>query len=71
MSKNRKAEVEAAQKTLDLKNKKYQLELDTSAGKIMLDMAADVAPGHVANCWGWRKLVTTTASFSIASSRAS
>src|SRR5689334_4378088 len=56
MSKNRKAEVEAAQKTLDLKNKKYQLELDTSAGKILLDMAADVAPGHVKNMLGLAKI---------------
>ena len=56
MSKNRKAEVEAAQKTLDLKNKKYQLELDTSAGKILLDLAADVAPGHVANLLGLAKI---------------
>jgi cyclophilin family peptidyl-prolyl cis-trans isomerase len=56
MSKNRKAEVEAAQKTLDLKNKKYQLELDTSAGKITLDMASDIAPGHVANILGLAKI---------------
>jgi len=56
MSKNRKPEVEAAQKTLDLKNKKYQLELDTSAGKITLDMASDVAPGHVANMLGLAKI---------------
>ena len=44
MAANRKAEVEAAQKALDLKNKKYQLELDTTQGKILLDMFADVAP---------------------------
>ncbi len=56
MSKNRKAEVEAAQKTLDLKNKKYQLELDTTEGKIVLDMAADVAPGHVANILALAKI---------------
>jgi peptidyl-prolyl cis-trans isomerase B (cyclophilin B) len=56
MSKNYKAEVEAAQKTLDLKNKKYQLELDTSAGKILLDLASDVAPGHVANILGLAKI---------------
>jgi cyclophilin family peptidyl-prolyl cis-trans isomerase len=56
MSKNRKAEVEAAQKTLDLKNKKYQLELDTSAGKITLDLASDIAPGHVANILGLAKI---------------
>jgi peptidyl-prolyl cis-trans isomerase B (cyclophilin B) len=56
MSKNRKAEVESAQKTLDLTNKKYQLELDTSAGKITLDMAPEVAPGHVANMLGLAKI---------------
>jgi peptidyl-prolyl cis-trans isomerase B (cyclophilin B) len=56
MSKNRKAEVEAAQKTLDLKNKNYQLELDTSMGKILLDMLSDVAPGHVANILGLAKI---------------
>jgi len=56
MSKNRKAEVDEAQKTFDFKNKKYQLELDTSAGKITLDMAPDVAPGHVANMLGLAKI---------------
>jgi peptidyl-prolyl cis-trans isomerase B (cyclophilin B) len=56
MSKNRKAEVEAAQKTLDLNNKKYQLELDTSMGKILLDMLPEVAPGHVANILGLAKI---------------
>jgi peptidyl-prolyl cis-trans isomerase B (cyclophilin B) len=56
MSKNRKAEVEAAQKTLDLANKNYQLELDTSMGKILLDMLSDVAPGHVANILGLAKI---------------
>ncbi|HTQ39964.1 MAG TPA: peptidylprolyl isomerase [Pirellulales bacterium] len=56
MSKNRKAEVEAAQKTLDLKNKKYQLELDSTAGKIVLDLWSDVAPGHVANILGLAKI---------------
>jgi peptidyl-prolyl cis-trans isomerase B (cyclophilin B) len=56
MAKNRKAEVEAAQKTLDLANKKYQLELDTTQGKIVLDMYSDVAPGHVANMLGLAKI---------------
>ncbi len=56
MSKNRKAEVEAAQKTLDFNSKKYQLELDTSHGKITLDMAPDIAPGHVANILGLAKI---------------
>src|SRR5687767_12282562 len=56
MAKNRKAEVEAAQKGLDLKNKKYQIELDTTHGKILLDMYADVAPGHCGNMLGLAKI---------------
>ena len=56
MSKNRKAEVEAAQKALDLKGKKYQVELDTTQGKILLDLHADIAPGHVANMLGLAKI---------------
>jgi len=56
MAKNRKAEVEAAQKNLDLKNKKYQIELDTTQGKILLDMYTDVAPGHCRNMLGLAKI---------------
>ncbi len=56
MSKNRKAEVDEAKKSLDVKNKKYQLELDTSEGKILLDMAPDVAPGHVENILALAKI---------------
>jgi cyclophilin family peptidyl-prolyl cis-trans isomerase len=56
MAKNRKAEVDAAQKGLDLKNKKYQIELDTTHGKILLDMYADVAPGHCGNMLGLAKI---------------
>jgi peptidyl-prolyl cis-trans isomerase B (cyclophilin B) len=56
MPQNRRAEVETAQKTLDLSKNKYQLELDTSLGKITLDMLADVAPGHVKNILGLAKI---------------
>ena len=56
MAKNRKAEVEAAQKGLDLTAKKYQLELDTTLGKITLDMLPEVAPGHVRNLLGLAKI---------------
>jgi peptidyl-prolyl cis-trans isomerase B (cyclophilin B) len=56
MAQNRKAEVEAAQKALDLRNKQYQLELDTTQGKIVLDMYSDVAPGHVGNMLGLAKI---------------
>lgn len=56
MAQNRKAEVEAAQKTLDLKNKRYQLQLDTTQGTITLDMAPENAPGHVLNLLGLAKI---------------
>lgn len=56
MAKNRTAEVEAAQKELDLAKKSYQLVLDTNHGKITLDMLADVAPGHVKNLLGLAKI---------------
>ncbi len=56
MAKNRKAEVEAAQKALDFNTKKYQLELETSLGKITLDMLPDVAPGHVRNILALAKI---------------
>ncbi len=56
MATNRKAEVDAAQKNLDLKTKRYQLELDTTKGKILLDLLPDVAPGHVQNLLGLAKI---------------
>ena len=56
MAANRKAEVEAAQATLDFKKKKYQLQLDTSMGAITLDMLPEVAPGHVKNLLGLAKI---------------
>ena len=56
MAKNRKTEVEAAQKELDLAKKSYQVVLDTSHGKITLDMLGDVAPGHVKNMLGLTKI---------------
>jgi peptidyl-prolyl cis-trans isomerase B (cyclophilin B) len=56
MAKNRKAEVEAAQKQIDLSKHKYQVVLDTSLGKITLDMLQDVAPGHVKNLLALTKI---------------
>jgi peptidyl-prolyl cis-trans isomerase B (cyclophilin B) len=56
MANNRKAEVEAAQKEIDFDKKNYQIELDTSLGKITLDMLPDVAPGHVKNMLGLTKI---------------
>lgn len=56
MAKNRKAEVDAAAKELDFAKNKYQLELDTSLGKITLDMLPDVAPGHCSNLLSLAKI---------------
>jgi peptidyl-prolyl cis-trans isomerase B (cyclophilin B) len=53
---NRKSEVEAARKSLDFDKHKYQLELDTSLGKIRLDMLPDLAPGHCANMLALAKI---------------
>ncbi len=56
MAKNVKPDVEAAQKDIDLASKKYQAVIDTSEGKITLDMLPDVAPGHVKNYLGLAKI---------------
>lgn len=56
MAANRKTEVEEAQKTLDLKNKTYTAQLDTSKGPIRLTFFPDVAPGHVKNFLGLAKI---------------
>jgi peptidyl-prolyl cis-trans isomerase B (cyclophilin B) len=56
MARNRKAEVAAAAQELDFTKNKYQLELDTSLGKITLDTLPDVAPGHVSNLLGLAKI---------------
>jgi peptidyl-prolyl cis-trans isomerase B (cyclophilin B) len=56
MAKNRKAEADAAAKEIDYTKNKYQLELDTSLGKITLDMLSDVAPGHCTNLLSLAKI---------------
>lgn len=56
MAANRSTEVQAAQKTLDFAKNNYQLELDTSLGKITLDMYTDIAPGHCKNLLGLAKI---------------
>jgi cyclophilin family peptidyl-prolyl cis-trans isomerase len=53
---NRKQEVDAARATLDFDKHTYQLELDTTLGKIRLDMLPDVAPGHCANLLALAKI---------------
>lgn len=56
MSKDRSAEVKAAQQEFDFENKRYQVELDTSKGKIVLDLLTDVAPGHCMNLLALAKI---------------
>ena len=50
--KSRKKEVEKAQESINFATHKYQLELDTSLGKINLDFWPDVAPEHCKNMLG-------------------
>jgi peptidyl-prolyl cis-trans isomerase B (cyclophilin B) len=42
-------QVEAAQADIDFSANSYQIELDTSEGRIAIDLDADVAPGHARN----------------------
>jgi peptidyl-prolyl cis-trans isomerase B (cyclophilin B) len=56
MSRDRKAEVLAAQKDIDFKANDYQVEFDTTMGKILLDLYPDVAPGHCLNILGLTKI---------------
>src|SRR5215213_6931788 len=56
MAKNRQAEVEAAQKDIDFTKNTYQIEFDTSMGRILLNLYPDVAPGHCKNLIGLTKI---------------
>lgn len=56
MAKNRRAEVDAAIKELDVSNRQYQVALETSVGKITLDLDAKSAPEHCKNMLGLAKL---------------
>ena len=56
MPANRKADVDAAVKDVDFTKNTYQIELDTTEGKILLDLWPDVAPGHCKNIIGLSKI---------------
>ncbi len=60
MAKNRKAEVDAVLPEIDFSKHNYQLELDTTEGKITLDMLPDVAPDTSRTYWRWRRSDSTT-----------
>ena len=50
-----KEQVDAATADLDFENKSYQVQLETTAGNIHLDLKPDVAPGHCRNLIGLAK----------------
>lgn len=56
MAKNRKAEVDAAAAGFDFTKHKYQTVIDTSLGKITLDLWPEVAPSHAKNMLALAKL---------------
>lgn len=56
MSKNRKAEVDAAVADVDFAKNAYQIELTTNHGTILLNLLPDVAPGHCKNIIGLTKI---------------
>lgn len=53
---NRKKDVEQATADVDFLKNTYQIELDTTAGKILLNLFPDVAPGHCKNIIGLAKI---------------
>lgn len=56
MPANRKAEVDAAVADVDFAKNDYQVEFETTMGKIVLDLYPDVAPGHCRNIIGLAKI---------------
>ena len=56
MAKNVQKEVAEAIKELDFDANNYQLEINTSHGRILLDLLPDVAPGHCANMLALAKI---------------
>ncbi len=46
MAANRRAEVDKALADVDFTKNKYQVEFDTTMGKILLDVYPDLAPGQ-------------------------
>jgi peptidyl-prolyl cis-trans isomerase B (cyclophilin B) len=54
--KNHQNDVQKAAESLDFSTHRYQLELDTTKGRITLDMWPDVAPIHVKNMLGLAKI---------------
>ena len=56
MAANRRAEVDQALADVDFSKNTYQVEFDTTMGKILLDVYPEVAPGHAKNLIGLTKI---------------
>ena len=56
MPANRRAEVDAAIADVDFSRNNYQVEFDTTRGKIRLNLWPDVAPGHCKNIIGLARI---------------
>lgn len=56
MSKNYRAEVDAALQDVDFEKNTYLIEFDTTLGTVLLDLWTDVAPGHCRNIIGLTKV---------------
>ena len=56
MAANRRADVDKALADVDFSKNTYQVEFDTTKGKILLDVYPDVAPGHAKNLIGLTKI---------------
>jgi peptidyl-prolyl cis-trans isomerase B (cyclophilin B) len=56
MAANRRAEVDEALADVDFDANTYQIEFETTAGRMLLDVYPDVAPGHSKNIIGLTKI---------------
>ena len=56
MAQNRKSEVDEAVADVDFSANTYQIELQTTAGTIVLDLMGDAAPGHCRNLIGLTRI---------------
>ncbi len=56
MAANRRADVDKALADVDFSKNTYQVEFETTLGKILLDVYPDVAPGHAKNLIGLTKI---------------
>jgi peptidyl-prolyl cis-trans isomerase B (cyclophilin B) len=56
MTDNRRAEVDQATENIDFDSTSYQIEFQTSLGKITLDLWPELAPGHCRNIIGLTRI---------------